>query len=78
MLFGGVSSFIYMQLFMLHVFTTSFLAVIFNFIFCIHIGDRYWRYDVAVVIRKNKYMIDSIGNKHRLEIGILEIAMAII
>ena len=28
------------------------------------------------MIRKNKYMIDNIGNKHRLEIGILEITMA--
>ena len=29
-----------------------------------------------MVIRKNKYMIDNIGNKDRLEIGILEITMA--
>ena len=78
MMFGGVSSFIYMHLFTFHVFTTSCPLFIFNFIFCIHIGDRYWRYDVAVVIRKKKCMIDNIGNTYKLEIGILEMAMAII
>ena len=77
MLFGGVSSLIYMHLLMFHVFTTSCLAFIFNLICCIHIRDRYWRFDVAVVIRNNKYMIDNIGNKDRLEIGILEIAVVI-